>query len=307
VSGRAEHIPGARWLSLSEWVGRLRAHAERIRLPSDPVTAATMVAMAANPNLRKETLGLVNVAQLALAMGDRPLLHQIRPAAARLVHETDLHSLPDEPPRLLRRAWLVEVRRPETGEVLWGDTAALGGYELDGLHTLVGFEYPDGLLIGRWRPSWSGEDLDAGVSRGSSPMLDDVDAFYEWSREAARFAVVLGLLLDAEGVPFRINVERPGGARDRSAAGGKRSVSAWTLRHIYLDEVRVSRSVDAPSGGEADLDHRLPEQVMVRGHLKRQRYGARRSQVRWIYVASYEARRWVAPRSVRVVVATRSE
>jgi hypothetical protein len=184
----------------------------------------------------------------------------------------------------------------------WG-TAALGGYELDGHVYLVGLGYPDGVAVARWRPHWTDEDLDSGVTRDASPLIDDVDAHHSWSRAAARFAVVLGLLLDAEGAPFRIDVERPG---KRRPGGARPAPQEWTTRHVYLDELAYSgtelRLARGEAGEASAAGDRLPEEVVVRGHLKRQRYGAGRARVRWIYVASYEARRWVAPRPVRVVV-----
>jgi len=148
-------------------------------------------------------------------------------------------------------------------------------------------------------PHWGEVDLTAGVHRDTSPLIDDVDAHYAWSREAARFAVILGLLLDAEGAPLAPRDERETKQRTRGSAVQPRE---WVTRHLYLDEVRPASAAGASGTGDPGAEGRLPEEVIVRGHLKRQRHGAGRSEVRWIYVASYEARRWVAPRPVRIVV-----
>jgi hypothetical protein len=40
----------------------------------------------------------------------------------------------------------------------------------------------------------------------------------------------------------------------------------------------------------------MATQTMVRGHLKRQPFGPRSSQRKWVYVSAYEARRWVSPK-----------
>src|SRR5690606_10784391 len=144
----------------------------------------------------------------ALSM-DRLVVHRLSAGATRTVHETDLHTLPGEPPRLLRRAWIVESRRPET-EPLFGSTASLAGYLLDGTIYLIGVQYPDGIMVSRWRPDWAERDLDTTVTPDEdSPLIDDVDAHHEWARQAARFAVILGLLLEAEGSPVTVEDERP--------------------------------------------------------------------------------------------------
>lgn len=248
---------------------------------------------------------LANVAGLALASRERLVAHDVRPAAAAQVGTTDMHSLPAGPPRLLQGPWLLQVRRPEAGERLWGDTVALGGYEVDGTTYLVGLGAPDWCAVATWRPRWTGEDLESGTQQSTSPLVDDVSGFQAWAREAARYAVVLGLLLDAEGAPLRVEEERQRDVARRASKGGA-GTHGLSVRHVYLDEERVAR---APAGTAVASDAdgtagRLAEQVQVRGHLKRQRHGPGNREVKWVYVAGYSARRWIAPGVSQVVVAT---
>lgn len=239
---------------------------------------------------------LVNVAALAVAATrGRLLVHQVRPAAAMLVDSTDLHSLPSEAPSLLRRPWILEARRPETGERLFGSTASLAGYEVDGATYLLGLQYPDGAAVARWTPHWTGEDIEAGIPAETSPLIADVDAHHEWAREAARFVIVLGLLLEADGAPLTISDEVGRATRGRGDA------PAWSIRNVYLERPERRGKSGSIAGGGAPEGGRVAEAVEVRGHLRRQRHGPGSELTRWIYVASYEARRWVAPRA-RVVV-----
>lgn len=248
--------------------------------------------------------GLVNVAALALSMRDRLVLHRVSPGAARLVHETDLHSLPGEPPRLLRGPWLIEARNPE--EPLFGRTSSLGGYILDGMIFLVGLEYPDGAFVARWTPRWEARDLAAGLpAEDDSPLISDVDRHSEWAREAARFAIVFGLLLESQGTPIEVHSERASRKQARGRAGVRRD---WAVRRVILGRL-VRRVMETPRAEAGDgqvsaLAGRRAEVVPVRGHLRRQAYGPGMSQRRWIYVEGYEARRWVAP---RVVVEVRAD
>src|ERR1700753_4282786 len=244
----------------------------------------------------------VNIAALALAFQDRIEITQVTGGAMHLVHATDLHAVPAEPPRLLRRPWLIEAAKP--GEVLFLDTFALGGYELDGTTYLVGLRLPDGVAVARWTPSWSGEDLNEGVSPDTSPLIDDIEGHHEWTRQAARFAVILAVLLEAAGSPLARRDITPGRPQRQGAeASGQR---AEVVRRVYLDQPAQAPSGAHRSRKASDSDSpALPVTVAVSGHLKRQPYGPKGSLRRWIYVTAYEARRWIAPAPLRMVVSAR--
>lgn len=284
----------AGWRGLSAMAAEALSKAPAV-LPSDQRLAAAALALRAWPGAPEAA---VNVAALALSMRAHLIVHRLSAGAVALVHGTDLHSLPGEPPRLLRGPWIVEARGPER-EALFGDTPSLGGYVLDGVLYLVGLRYPDGAMVAPWRPRWEERDLRAGMPAAvDSPLIDDLGAHNAWAREAARFALVLGLLLDAEGTPVAAEDERP--RRLRGGGTGRRP--EWTVRRVYLDRPRGGSARDEGDDAPTDAPDRRPdlraEQVSVRGHLKRQAYGPGRSERRWVYVRGYEARRWVAPRTV---------
>lgn len=310
--------PGHGWHGLAELVANLHRHRAG-PLPSGDLRerAAALAARTWGIHSVLARPLLVNLGALALLM-DRLSVHRLSAGAIRLVHETDLHSLPGEPPRLLRRPWIVESRVPER-EWLFGQTASLGGYPLDDAIYLIGLDWPDGVFVSRWRPRWEERDLDATIERDESPLVQDVDAHYAWSREAARFSLVLGLLLDAHGAPLAFRDERPTAwpQRGRSPQRAREPSGGWLVRHITLGEpIRlasepwlVERAGERAEQGEGDDTARRPlsaalhpQVVPVRGHLKRQPIGPGRSQRKWIYVRSYEARRWIAPRPLRLEV-----
>jgi hypothetical protein len=245
---------------------RLRSHVERIP-PGAPLreASATVAVKAYGESVvRDNPLIAVHLAALAILSRCQPATYLARPAASALVHATDLHFIPDAPPRLLRAPGIVETRRPETGEVLWDDYVSLGWYQIEGVTYVLGLRYPDGFEVARWTPRWTGKDLEPELPEiDRSALVDDVDAHQEFARDAARYVIVLGLLAEAANSPLRIELDK----RER------------TTRHVYLgDHASAPRTVAA--GTEAGVAEAVP----VAGHLRRQRYGPGHAKTQTIYV-----------------------
>jgi len=218
-----------------------------------------------------------SLSMLAILSRCTPPTWLCRPAASALIHATDLHSIPDAPPQLLQSPGIVETRRPETGEVLWDDYVSLGWYLNDGAIYLLGLRYPDGYATASWTPKWTGAELEPQLPGqvSASHIIGDVEEHSAFARSAARYLVVLGLLAEVEHGPLRIE-------RDR----GER-----TMQHVYRDQERATTA-----RREVESAARTAHAVEVTGHIKRQRHGPARALTKWIYVTSYEARRWVGPR-----------
>jgi hypothetical protein len=201
-----------------------------------------------------------------------------------VIHGTDLHSIPTLPPRILRAPGVIEARRPETGERLWGDVASLGWYALGDQYWLLGLQYPDGYMVARWRPQWTGEDLNEQLPTTDPSALVPADcrsSFQQFASQAARYLIVLGLLAEADPSPLRIVLDKSDKSRRR--------------RDVYLDKTKEAPRPREPSPVPL-LEGRHGVDVPVTGHLKRQRYGEANAQVKWIYVRGFSARRWVSPR-----------
>lgn len=233
----------------------------------------------------------------------RCVAHVFRPAACALVASTDLRDMPSEPPRILRGPWLIAG----SAGPLFGDTLELGGYP-DGPHgiRLVGRFDDSGVVATSWRPEW-GERFSFKLPREADKEASkNPEEAAAWGAEAARFAVMAGLLLDAEGTPFQPRDEADNGPRDARTKRPRREAD-WITRHIYLDHAKA-RAREAPADHVAEAGKMVglvPERVEVRGHLRNQPCGPQRSERKWVYVAPFAATRWVREGDVRVVTHAR--
>ena len=137
-----------------------------------------------------------------------------------------------------------------------------------------------------------------------NPLIDDADKFDAWSQEATRFALLFAVHMEAEGSPI-VYKDAPMGGRQPLRVGREPSDSDWVERRVYLDRVSrsaSSRAVGESAGGDPAADGKQQTAVMVRGHMRRQSYGPEHSLRKWVYVESYEARRWIAPKPLRINV-----
>lgn len=110
-----------------------------------------------------------------------------------------------------------------------------------------------------------------------------------------------GCLLDASGSPVR--TEAAAGSRGAQRRQAKSKAEAWAVRRVVLAGAPSSSGGGgASSAGGGPLEGRQAVEAEVRGHLKRQPHGPRGTLRRWIWVAGYQARRWVAPKPLRIDV-----
>lgn len=312
-----ERVGATGYYLLSTFVSNLWGDAETmVQTPVVTPVAANIPQNATYLALKKygerilsQAPALANVAGLTLKMlldYARLRVSQIRPAAARLARETEIRSLPTEVPKAIRRAWLWEVRNPET-EVLFGDTVSIAGYWYDDRCHIIGQQHPDGIRVVSWRPQWGASDAEAGTDQ---PLSDrdmgflDKGSFEEhqqWSKEAVRFCLSMAILLEAHETPLSVRHE-DGKKNSGRAKGQPLKESEWSVDHVYLTVEPKPRPLTKENTPPRPNANAVSELVIVKGYLKRQRFGERNSQTRWVWVAPYEAIRWRSDKPKRTII-----
>jgi len=290
------------FLPITKLIAPLRKIVERLppmSIVPNAVTAAVVAAHYGDEIIEDDPVFASKLGALAIKSRGQPATYMTRPSASRVVEETDLCSIPSEPPPILCSPGIIEARRPETGERLWDDVVSLAWYEVAGAERsppqllpaimLFGQCWPDRHFAARWQPVWTGEDLDEQmppVDWGAN-LLDSVDAFehQRYAKAAARFLVIFGLLEQIDDGPLRFEIDkktktRQVRLRDLSARGHQAPP--------LLPRAEVQNPVD-PSV-------RVLGDTMVKGHLRRFRIGEGRAGIRWKYIHDYRSKRWFSPR-----------
>lgn len=283
--------------------------------PEGFIEHAAIMTILVMPPDRPPTGPEIHLSALTLSMTpDRLVAHTLRPEVADLVRRTRLRSLPDGPPRLCRRAAIVEVAGPKT-ERLFGDTACLAFYEHEGLYVLLGLDWPSGFRISSWKPTWAGGDVEDDVAVDLDSELTwihgrDREEHRAWTKDAVRFLVVTGLLLDAVEAPVGVSDQSSRAAdpkgKGKTKAPSGRKTPAWVTRYVSLTpgaRAALRDPASTASSVASCVDGRVAqEDTRVAGHLKRVRSGPGGAERKWVWIAAYGARRWVSPSPVKVVV-----
>jgi len=236
----------------------------------------------------------INIAALKLSM-DNLIVHQVTPGVSGMVDVTDLRSIPSETPKLLEKSWLIESKKPEIP--LFDSTSALGGYKIDASIGIIGMDYPDGIRFTLWTPKWGGGEISQ--IGDFTPILDVDPVYYNWAMHAVRYVLVLSLMLEADKSPALIDAGSKSTKKKLSKTGSRKN--PWVVRRIHLMRT-ASYKHDGERSGSSIKEGKVQETVFVRGHLKRQVVGKGRKERKWIWISSYDSRRWIIPGPRKIVV-----
>lgn len=237
---------------------------------------------------------LVNIAALADAARERLVVHQLRADTAELVDATDLRSTPTEPPPLMRGPWIVEPE--DIAHPLAGGLLGCGAYELDGRTFVVTLTADGGAQTGEATLHWDSELGATLEDHGASEAGLLGVTREQWEQplcQGIRTALVLGLLLGVERGPVGSHDARARAPRN-ATRDARRAADAWVTRTCTVRPGALRGSPVAATG-PVDTRGLAAIEAPVRGHLKRQPHGPKSGDRKYIWVESYEARRWVAP------------
>ena len=273
-------------------------------------------------------------ARLAVGFWEMLLTHRVTPSVAKSVREMELASKPTGPPYFMRRTWLIEVPSPLTGDRLYGDTTALGGFQdpKSGDWGLVGWRLVNGqpqmrtmVTNNLWSPGTQSaqEDSDETDEQGDPKLYyrwceggweptvvlteDEYQEHDDWFRAAVQFAMTFGILLEAENT--NLHTRDVGSIPDRGRPNKPQVPHApkWITRYVNIDNAKAALPVTKATSlkvpeGLPPKEGMVWMEVPVREHLRWQRYGEHNQQRRWIRIRAHLSHRWAPPNPRRVVV-----
>lgn len=296
--------------------------------PLDSEVAAEQIFGHLEPPIRSmiaeegSTPAFISHARLALAFWDRLVAHRVTAAAAERVRRVPMASFPDQAPQLLRRPWLLEVRKPFDGERLYGDTTALGCYPTQepGQWMLQGWMLVQGeprIRAMLWSQKWTpGLRQLPDLAEGGYEWHDGTwveaarlptEQFRErrdWFQDGVRFATVLGALLEAEDTFLRTHDTDATPASDKRGRRPQRNPPRWIVRHVTLDgsEAEPAPTIEKGAGIPLSTDALAWTEVLVKEHVRLQPSGPGRQERKWVRIKAHTSHRWTSSTPKRIIV-----
>ena len=223
---------------------------------------------------------LINVTALRLCLPKELTVYEITTGVSGQIDATDIHNFPSLCPDFLKKAFVLESKKPE--HPLFGNTSSLGGYWIDGNFYLVGIGCPDGATL---HPVWDGRE----ITGNETNVLGDTAELNEWAKDAMRYVLILSLLMEAERTPVMC-----GSGKSHKSTIKRGNKKQWIVERVYLNKKYISQAQKSEDN-IFSTDGKTQKTVPVRGFIRSQHYGANNTQIKFVYIESFEARRWIIP------------
>lgn len=248
----------------------------------------------------------IATARLAFAFGQQYTVHSLHPTAIQTVRETDLHFWPTTPPHLLQRPLVVEADQKKGDGYLFGRVRGVCYMPTDSVGISLFLAWSDeGYAVDEVPVKWAKDDdeerknIVLEASRDQTHVADEGGLFIN-SDAVLQFLTVLGLLFEAKtaGGVRPLDVETragklPDGRPTKKGQG-------FTAKYVRLSESPrpAAPAASAPRGVPPHGEDLRPEEVRVRGFLRRQPCGPGGRDREVIFIDPHTALRWVSPERV---------
>jgi hypothetical protein len=237
-----------------------------------------------------------------LSFGKSVTVHTLTDGVVEKIKHTKIENMPNEIPNLMKQSFLIEARRDKP---LFDDIYSIGGFLINNeicliIKTITNNEL--GLFCQHEKASFDGRKLE------DLNLVYNKNFIFEQSYIQARtrsdtfaFAIIFSLILEAERTPFLVETEKNKSNRKNKNMQRKNFETEWITKRVYIDKTVQYKNI---SDNHSDLeknDKQLKD-VIVNGFLRRQHYGKDNLQEKWIYIESFESKRWTNNKNKKIIV-----
>jgi len=232
----------------------------------------------------------------SLSFGKKITVYTLTDGVIGKVKHTKVENIPNEIPKYMKQSFLFEARNDKT---LFDDIQSIGGFIYnDELFLIIG-TIGDRFYCQREKSSFDGR------------KLDDINFVYNTEIEYGKFldiktrkdtfafVTILSLMLEAEKTPLLIDNKM--GKKNKGINKKSTYESEWINKRIYIDK-NIKYNNKLKSQEVLDKNGKQLKDVIVSGYLRKQHYGKENSLTKWIYIDSFDSKRWVGEKDTNITI-----
>jgi hypothetical protein len=238
-----------------------------------------------------------------LSFGKNITVHTLTDGVIEKIKHTKIENVPNKIPKFMKYPFLIEARHDK---VLFDNIYSIGGFTIDNeicllIGTRLGTE--EGYYCQHEKASFDGrkiEDLNVvyhphiiNYGQNAIQLKNRKDTFV--------FVTILSLMLEAERTPLLIETKK--GERNNKIhnRGNTNHETEWITKRIYIDK-NIKYKNTSNDHSVLNKNGKDLKDVIVNGFLRRQHYGKDLLQTKWIYINSFDSKRWKNNKDTNIIV-----
>lgn len=234
-----------------------------------------------------------------LGFGKNIVLHTLTDGVIKKILRTSIEDIPNEIPKFMKRSFLIEAPHDKT---LFGDIYSIGGFTYkEEICLLIGTK--DSFYTQHEKASFDGRKL-KDLNLVLDPVVYSNKKFTQLKsrKDTFAFIIILSLMLEAERTPLVIEYKKNKTKPIHSVHKSMKDTD-YITRRIYIDkDIRHDKTIVKDNSDELDKTDRQLKDINVRGFLRRQHYGKNLELIKWIYIESFDSKRWTKNKDKKIIV-----
>lgn len=233
-----------------------------------------------------------------LSFGRKIIVHTLTDGVVGKVKHTKIENIPNEIPEYMKQPFLFEAQHDK---ILFDNIRSIGGFIYnDEMFLIIGTQ-DDRFYCQREKSSFDGRKIDEINFIYNKEVNYGSFINYKKRKDTFAFATTLSLMLEAERTPFLIDNKNCKKKNVPNGIRGTKNESDWIIKRIYIDK-NIKYKNTSSDKKILDKDGKWLKDVNVTGFLRKQRYGRGLSETKWIYIDSFESKRWTSEKNTRIIV-----
>ncbi len=234
-----------------------------------------------------------------LSFGNNITVHTLTDGVIEKIKHTNIENMPNEIPELMKHSFLIEARYDKT---LFDNINSIGGFTYNNEICLLIGTQEERFYIQHEKASFDGRKIED-INLVYDTKISYPQSFLQLKKRKDTFAfiTILSLMLEAERTPLTLEITSNKGKSKTKNHTKNKTKTGWITKRIYIDKnIKYKNSTNTTN--VLDKDGKKLKDVTVKGFLRKQHYGKDNLLTKWIYIDSFDSKRWKSNLDTKMIV-----